>query len=116
ASEATLVFDLSALASARILKAELSWHPPWSRAGEIVVTSGDQPVARMKMADASPVPFFDVTSWLQNTARSSTDARLLVKRIDGDSRGVLGPIEGPHAPHLRVWIEAEPQAGKLVQT
>lgn len=117
AANATLSFDLRSLAKTKIVKAELSIRPPWSLAGDLEVHAGDKPIATVAMAKAAPIPMPDVTTWIRDLQQTSpTKAELTVKRIGGDSRGVLGTVVGPHAPHLKIWIEEEPYAGKLVQT
>lgn len=117
AAEATLRFDLRPLAARRIVKAELSCRTPWSRQGQLEVWADGAKVADVSLADAEPLPTPDITAWLQ-AARDAgrTTVELTVRRVGGDSRGVLYTPEGPHAPHLRLWVEAEPCGGKLVQT
>lgn len=116
-ADATLVFDLSSLAGARIRQAELSCAAPSSRAGEIAVSAEGRHIATVKGSGGSFASLPNVTAWLQEAVGGSkAEARLTLKRIGGDSRGVLANTKGREGPHLRVWLEAEPMAGKLVQT
>ncbi len=111
--DATLGFDLRSLAGAQIRKAELFCSPGWGRAGSVRLLSQGQPVATL----TGPSPTPEVTAWLQAAVRAAApEGSLTFEGLSPEQRDTLSSREDERVPYLRVWVDAEPMAGKLVQT
>jgi len=113
ASAAMLTFDLRSLAGAQIRKAELVGGDGGTRWEKVRLFSQGQPVAAATTGSAVP----DLTGWLQGAAPAAgRETSLSLEGLSVDQRDALLSGEEKQAPYLRVWADAAPLAGKLVQT
>jgi heparin/heparan-sulfate lyase len=110
-----LEFDLRTLAGAKPLKAELVICAKGGRkAGEIFRIMADDGVSvELTPLRGSPAASADITEKLKTAVAAGKERQVFAVEGPALALEMGDPFT---APYLRVWVEAEPYAGKLVQT